>query len=216
MRSPLKALGAIALTALAAWAANLQLTLDLSGRELRFSKSGQYDFVVLDGSAMTTEVGAPALPAVAVNVVLPQDVRVTGAACSPISTEDVEGLFLVLPAQPPRPLSDTGRVEFVAPDPLIYGSAAPYPPGLVRVAGQNSMQGYNLASLLVYPLQYSPQPKTLKFHRRLTLSLSLEPADLGYLPVGKRSEERRRAIEADVRSVVVNPDDVSRFAPPSN
>jgi hypothetical protein len=55
-----------------------------------------------------------------------------------------------------------------------------------------------------------------KFHSRLSLDLSLEPADLGNLPVGKRSEARRAAAEADVRSVVVNPDDVSRFAPPAN
>jgi hypothetical protein len=216
MKSPLKVLCGVALAALAAGAANLQLTLDLSGRALRFSKSGQYDFVVLEGAAMTTVVGAPALPALAVNVVVPQGMRVTGVNCSPTATEAVEGSFLILPAQPPRPLSDTGRAQFVAPDPLVYGSAAPYPPELARVTGQNSMQGYHLASLLVYPLQYSPQQKTLQFHNRLTLDLSLEPAELGYLPVGKRSEERRRAVEADVRSVVVNPDDVSRFAPPAN
>ena len=216
MRNPLKALFTIVVAALAARAAGLELTLDLSGRELRFSKSGQYDFVVLDGAAMTTAVGAPSLPALAVNVVLPQDMRVTGVFCSPASSEDVEGSFLVLPVQPPRPLSDAGRIEFVAPDPLVYGSSAAYPPELVRVTGQNSMQGYNLASLLVYPLQYRPQQKTLRFHSKLSLNLSLEPADLGYLPVGKRSKAKRAAVEDDVRSVVVNPDDVSRFAPTAN
>ena len=216
MRSPLRALFTILLAALAAQAAALQLTLDLSGRELQFSKSGEYDFIVLEGAAMTTEVGAPSLPALAVNVVLPQGMRVTGAACIPAATDEVEGLFLILPAQPPRTLSDTTEVGFVAPDPLVYGSAALYPPELVRVAGQNSMQGYNLASLLVCPLQYSPQPKTLQFHRQLALDLLLEPADLGYLPVGKRSEKKRAAVETDVRSVVVNPGDVSRFAPPAN
>ena len=216
MRSPLKALSTIVLAVLAAQAAGLQLTLDLSGRELRFSKSTQYDFVVLEGAAMTTEVGAPALPALAVNVVVPQGMRVTGAACSPARTDDVAGSFLILPSQPPRTLSDTGRVEFVTPDPRVYGSTAPYPPELVRVAGQNSMQGYNLASLLVYPLQYSPEQKTLKLHSKLLLDLSLQTADLGYLPVGKRSEARRAAVEDDVRSVVVNPDDVSRFAPTAN
>jgi len=216
MRNPLKALFTIVVAALAARAAGLELTLDLSGRELRFSKSGQYDFVVLEGAAMTTAVGAPALPALAVNVVVPQGMRVTGVTCSPAATEAVEGSFIILPAQPPRTLSDTGRIEFVPPDPGVYGSAAAYPSELVRVTSQNSMQGYNVASLLVYPLQYSPQQKALQFHSKLSLELSFEPADLGYLPVGKRSEERRRAAEADVRSVVVNPDDVSRFAPPAN
>lgn len=216
MRSRLKVLCTIALAALAAHAAGLELTLDLSGRELLLRKSGQYDFVVLEGAVMTTEVGAPALPALAVNVVVPQGMRVTGVTCSPVATEAVEGSFLILPAQPPRTLSDTAPVAFVPPDPAIYGSAAAYPSKLARVTGQNSMQGYNIASLLVYPLQYSPQQRTLLFFTRLSLDLAMEPADLGYLPIGKRSEERRKAAEYDVRSVVVNPDDVSRFAPSAN
>ena len=213
MKGPLKALCAIALAALSAHTAGLELTLDFSGRELLLRKSRQYDFVVLEGAAMTTAVGAPALPAVAVNVVVPQNMRVADVLCGPASTEGVEGSFLILPAQPPRPLSDIGPVPFVPPDPAIYGSAAAYPPVLARVMGQNSMQGYNIASLLVYPLQYSPQQGTLKFFRKLSLDLAMEPADLGYLPTGKRSEERRKAAEDDVRSVVLNPDDVSRFAP---
>jgi hypothetical protein len=216
MRSPLKALFTIVLAALAARAAALQIALDLSGRELRFSKSGQYDFVVLEGAVMTTEVGAPALPALAVNIVVPQGMRVTRVTCSQVATEAAEGSFLILPAQPPRPLSDTKPAAFVPPDPAVYGSAAPYPSELGRVTGQSSMQGYNIASLLVYPLRYSPEQRTLEFFPRLALDLALEPTELGYLPIGKRSEERRKAAEDDVRSVVVNPDDVSRFAPSSN
>ena len=215
MTSRLKALCVLALAALAAYGADQSLTLDLSGRELWFSRSGQYDFVVLEGAVMTTEVGAPSLPALAVNVVVPQDMRVTGVACSPAATDEVEGSFLILPAQPPRTLSDTEPVQVVPPDPLVYNSAAPYPSVLSTATGQGCMQGYNVASLLVYPLQYSPRQRTLKFHRRLVLDLTLDPADLGYLAVGKRSPERRETIEDDVRSIVANPGDVSRFAPSS-
>jgi len=47
----------------------------------------------------------------------------------------------------------------------------------------------------------------------MTLGLTLEPADLGYLPVGNRSPETRAAIEEDIRALVANPEDVTRFAP---
>jgi len=213
MKGLAKALCVLALTALQACAGDQPLTLDMSDRELTFNKSGSYDLVVLSGAAMTTVVGAPSLPAVAVNVVVPQNMRVTGVTCGPAATEDVEGSFLIMPAQPPQPMSDAGKPSFVPPDPAVYNSDAPYPAELSRPAGQNSMQVYNVASLLVYPLQYSPKSRTLKFHRKLTLNLALEPADLGYLPVGHRSKGTREAIENDVRSVVANPDDVSRFAP---
>jgi hypothetical protein len=213
MKDLLKALCILALTALQACAGAQPLTLDMSGRELTFSKSGTYDLIVLEGAAMTTVVGAPSVPAVAVNVVVPQDMRVTGVTCGPAATDDVEGSFLIIPAQPPQPMSASGKAGFVPPDPAIYNSDAPYPAELGELSGQNSMQGYNVVSLLVYPLQYSPKNRTAKFHRKLTLSFAMAPADLGYLPVGQRSKERREAIEDDVRSVVVNPDDVSRFAP---
>jgi hypothetical protein len=213
MKNLTKALCALALTALQACASDQPLTLDMSSRELTFAKSGSYDHVILEGAATTTAVGAPSMPAVTVNVVVPQNMRVTGVTCGPAATDDVEGSFLIVPTQPPQPMSASGKAAFVPPDPAIYNSDAPYPAELGKLSGQNSMQGYNVASLLVYPLQYSPKNRTVRFHRKLTLSLTMEPADLGYLPVGQRSGERREAIENDIRSVVANPDDVSRFAP---
>jgi len=201
------------MAALQACAGDKPVTLDLSGRDMTFSRSGTYDLVTLEGAAMTTIVGAPALPAVAVNLVAPQGMRVTGVTCRPVTTEDVEGTFLIMPVQPPQTMSAPTKPAFVPPDPVVYSSDTPYPPILCRPAGQNSMQGYNIASLLVYPMQYSPKSRTLRFHRALTLDLTMEPADLGYLPVGHRSKEVLEAVESDVRSIVLNPDDVSRFAP---
>jgi hypothetical protein len=209
----LKALCVLAVSALQACASDQPLTLDMSGREMTFSKSGRYDLVVLEGAAMTTQVGAPSLPTIAVNVVVPQDMRVTGVTCLPTTTDEVEGSCFIVPVQRPRPISDTGRPSFVPPDPIIYNSDGPYPRALGMLAGQNSMRGYNVASLIVYPLQYSPKSRMLRFHRKLTLSLAMEPADLGYLPVGHRSREARDSVEEEIRSVVVNPADVSRFAP---
>jgi len=215
MKGLTRALCALALTALQACAGNQPLTLDMSSREMTFDKSGAYDLVVLSDAAMTTVVGAPSLPMVAVNVVVPQNMRVTGVTCTPAATEDVEGSFLILPAQPPRPIGAEGKPKFVPPDPAIYNSDAPYPAELGKPSGQNSMFGYNVASLLIYPLQYSPKNKTLRFHRKITLNLVMEAAELGYLPVGNRSEGTRAEIEKEIRSVVVNPDDVTRFAPKS-
>ena len=213
MRGLLKALCVLAVFALQACASDQPLTLDMFGREMTFSKSGRYDLVVLEGAAMTTQVGAPSLPAIAVNVVVPQDMLVTGLTCVPAITDKVEGSFLIMPVQRPRPISATGKPSFVPPDPVIYSSDEPYPEALCRLAGQGSMRGYNVVSLIVYPLQYSPKSRTLRFHRKLTLSLAMEPANLGYLPVGRRSRETRDSIEEEIRSVVVNPADVSRFAP---
>ena len=213
MRGLAKALCLLTLIALQACAGDQTLTLDMSGREMTFTKSGSYDLIVLSGAAMTTVVGAPSLPAIADNVVVPQDMRVTGVTCVPAISDSVKGSFFIMPVQRPQPISATGKLSFVPPDPVIYNLDEAYPKALAMLTGQSSMRGYNVASLIVYPLQYSPKSRTLKFHRKLSLNLAMDPADLGYLPVGQRSKERQEAIENEVRSVVVNPDDVSRFAP---
>jgi hypothetical protein len=192
--------------------APLSVSLDLTGRDLTFAKSGVYDLVVLEGATMTNDVGAPSLPVLAVNVVLPQGMRLTEVYCEPRTTEGIAGTHNILPAQPPLPLSSETRPEFVPPDPAVYGSDRSYPGKLAEPAGQSSMSGYNVARLLVYPLQYQPKSGTLTFSTQVTLSLTLEPADLGYLPVGNRSPETRTAIEKDVRALVANPEDVTRFA----
>jgi hypothetical protein len=213
VRDLLRAMCVLAVSALQACAGDQPLTLDMSNREMTFGKSGQYDIVTIEGAAMTTLVGAPSLPAIAVNVVVPQGMRVTGVACIPAISDSVEGSYFIMPVQRPRPISSTEGSSPVLPDPVIYNSVEPYPEVLGILAGQNSMRGYNVASLIVYPLQYSPKGRTLTFHQKLNMTLAMEPADLGYLPVGQRSKEMREAIEDDIRSIVVNPDDVSRFAP---
>jgi len=191
----------------------LSVSLDLTGRDLTFAKSDAYDFVVLEGATMTNDVGAPSLPVLAVNVVLPQGMRLTEVYCAPKTTEGIAGTYNILPAQPPLPLSSETRPEFVPPDPAVYSSDQDYPGKLAEPAGQSSMSGYNMAQLLVYPLQYRPKSGILTFNTLVTLSLNLEPADLGYLPIGNRSPKTRAAMERDIRALVANPEDVTRFAP---
>jgi len=192
--------------------APLSVSLDLTGRDLTFAKSDIYDLVVLEGATMTSDVGAPSLPVLAVNFVLPQGMRLTSVDCKPEANEGLAGSYLILPAQPPLPLSSETRPEFVPPDPAVYGSDRSYPGMSAEPAGQSSMSGYNVAQLLVYPLQYQPKSGILTFSTLMTLGLTLEPADLGYLPVGNRSPETRAAIEEDIRALVANPEDVTRFA----
>ena len=193
--------------------APLSVSLDLAGRNLTVAKSDVYDLVVLEGATMTNDVGAPSLPVLAVNVVLPQGMCLTSVECKPEANEGLAGSYLILPVQPPLPLSSETKPEFVPPDPAVYGSDRSYPGMLAEPAGQSSMSGYNVAQLLVYPLQYRPKSGILTFNTLVTLSLNLEPADLDYLPVGNRNPKTRAAIEKDIRALVANPEDVTRFAP---
>lgn len=178
--------------------------LDLSERDGRTAVSL--------GRLMTTwEVGAPELPVALTQLVVPQDMKVTGVTVEAVETQTIPGAFDVCPVQPPRVLSDPGPFEFVPADPSYYGAVYP---GEVATAGhQGSMFGYNIASVFVAPVQYNGDTKTLVFHARVRFTLLLEPADLDYLRPGNRSPEARRRIEAQIASIVLNPQDIPACAP---
>ena len=128
-----------------------------------------------------------------------------------VDAETISGAFDVYPVQPPRALSDPGPFEFAPPDPKYYGST--YPGEIVVAGHQGSMFGYNIASVFVAPVQYSGTDRSLVFHPRVRFTLELEPADLGYLRPGNRSPEARRRVEAQIASIVLNPQDVAACAP---
>jgi hypothetical protein len=105
--------------------------------------------------------------------------------------------------------------EFVPPLPEIYDSAKPYPPRLFAYVPRNSPQGdFNVADIVAYPVQYIPREGKLIFYRRFRFVLALVPDRSGYVPGRVQpSGVVRKDLEESIRSLVINPEDVSRFAP---
>jgi hypothetical protein len=168
-------------------------------------------YVSLERYPGTWEVGAPALPIAVAQFVVPQDLKVVAVRLDVVETETIPGKFDVYPVQPPHATSDPGRFEFAPPDLKYYGSA--YPAEIATAGHQGSMFGYNIASVLIAPVQYSGADRSLVFHPRVRFTIELEPADLGYLHPGNRSAEARRRVELQVAGIVLNPHDVAVYAP---
>jgi len=208
-------LGLLAIFAAVTPAEELTFEVGFEDAALRLGKTGGYDVVSLAGATSISIPGAPALPQKGVNLVVPQGMRVVAVRASALESNRLPGRFYVCPSQPPVPTSDPGIPRFVPPDPAIYASHSAYPSVPAAFAGQGSMSGYNITSVLVTPVQYTPAESTLVLNRLISLELTLEPAELGYLPVGNRNDRTKARIEDDLRSYVLNPEDLSRFAPPS-
>ena len=203
------------LTLMAACAVGLGLTVP---SEMVFDRSrlgltvrDGMTVVSLDRYTATWETGAPALPIAVAQFVVPQDMKVVAVRLDAVDADTIPGAFDIYPVQPPRALSDPGPFEFAPPDPKYYGST--YPGEIVVAGHQGSMFGYNIASVFVAPVQYSGTDRSLVFHPRVRFTLELEPADLGYLRPGNRSPEARRRVEAQIASIVLNPQDVAACAP---
>jgi hypothetical protein len=208
-------LGLLAVFAAATPAEELAFVVGFEDSTLRIGKAEGYDVALLAGATSIPTPGAPALPQRGVSIVVPQGMRVVTVRASALESNRLPGRFYVHPSQPPVPTSDPGIPRFVPPDPAIYASHSPYPSALAAFAGQGSMFGYNIVSVLVTPVQYTPAESTLVLNRLISLELTLEPAELGYLPVGKRNDKTKARIEDDLRSYVLNPEDLNGFAPTS-
>ncbi len=187
-----------------------EMSFDREG--LVFSEVEGMTVVSLLDCSPTWEVGAPCLPIAVAHLVVPQGMKVTGIRLGGFETEVIEGEFALFPVQEPRPISDQSPVEFARPNPEYYGDFE-YPVEIVTAGHQGSMFGYNVASIFVAPVQYTAKEKRLVFHPKVSFTLELEPAELDVVPVVHRSEKARQRIEEDLASFVLNPEDLSGYAP---
>jgi hypothetical protein len=201
----------VALVVASAYGLTLPAEMTFDRAELALSERDGMAVVSLGRCASTWETGAPSLPIAVAQLVMPQNMKVTRVRLDAVATETIPGRFDIYPVQPPRVLSDPGPFEYVPSDAKYYVGVYP---GEVAVAGhQGSMFGYNIASVFIAPVQYDGAKKSLVFHSRVRFTLELEPADLGYLRPGNRSPEACRRIEAQIASIVPNPQDIAACAP---
>lgn len=196
----------------------LSLGATVTGR-VEFDR-GRLELSELDGRTTLSlpecvqawEVGAPAVPISVVHFVLPQDMKVTGVTLGAVETAELNGNYDIYPVQPAVPLSARELPPFVPPDPKYYGETA-YPENTVTPGKQGSMFGYNVIGVFVAPVQYTASTGKVSFHSSVEFTLQLEPAELGYLRPGNRSPEAVRRIENQLVGFVINPEDISFFAP---
>jgi len=186
-----------------------EMTFDRT--QLALTEQDELTVVTLGRCVSTWETGAPSLPIAVAQLVVPQDMKVVSVRLDAVETETIPGALDIYPVQRPRPLSDPGPFEFAPPDTKYYDSL--YPGSVVAAGHQGSMFGYNIASVFIAPVQYNGTDRSLVFHPRVRFTLELEPADLGYLRPGNRSPEARRRVEAQIASIVLNPQDVAACAP---
>jgi hypothetical protein len=219
---------ALLVLALPCSAATMTFTLDLdSGKLVVDSTMASRGFVrvwlnyIKSGvttSSAGTGYGAPDVPEVTAMVVLPQHMRVTEFAAVAESAESVPGTYRLLPAQPPMPprpipFKEQAPPAFVPPIPEIYNSTEPYP-GLSTSGWQEKPHEFNLAWVTVIPVQYIPIEGKLTFYHRFQVTLTFVPDTSGYVPGRVQPDEVvRKNIEESIRGLVLNPEDVSRFAP---
>lgn len=191
-------------------------TLAFDVADLEFGRYGGFDTVHLGNGEYVREPGRPLLPKQTVRVAVPPGMAVERVRVLAVTTEELPGRYIILPAQPPRRWSQqVNDADFVPPDPQAYAATDPYPAQVAEFGYQADLAGQAFAVVTVYPLQYVAAEGRLRVHTSIILALEgREGYECGdYLPAAV-SEQTRARYRRMVEALVVNPEDVALQAAP--
>jgi hypothetical protein len=200
-------LAAILLFGLAqAKADEISQSVDFSIADLVFSSSGGFDIIYLKGCDITDQVGEPQLPVKLLHVALPPGSKVEQVVVTKAESQILPDEYHIFPAQPPQILSKMDEpISFVQPKPKVYNLLEEYPGKLVEYTQTGFLGGYQLAGLLVYPVQYIPAQKKIKFYSHIEFKIYYTSGGKTPFPVKKRSKAVEAVYEKIIQKATLNP-----------
>jgi hypothetical protein len=171
--------------------------------DLSIVQKGEYDEVTLkDAPLSEDEVGAPALPVVYANILVPAGSKVSGVTA--VATKEVKvamGL-LIQPTQPAAPLEEGPKPAFVGPNAVAYQKATKRE--LINSKKAESARGMTIVPVQLHPVRVVPASGDLYLAQEIEVTVSVDtPPRRLQAKGGKNFDEFSNA----VKSSVVNPDE---------
>lgn len=204
----------VAFVLIIAWvcfAGDIVKTFNFSLTDINIKNIEGYHYIELKGCANLEDPGKPSLPYKSLRFVIPASAIVTEIKIVSSSEILLDGEYLIFPAQMPKPVSSPEAHEFISLDRTVYESNNPYPGDLLKSLPVGNMNGYRIAQLQIFPMQYLPKDKRIKLYSSMTISVSFKE---GEYPVTPKSEAQIKNFAKEVQRLVENPEDVERYAPP--
>ena len=149
-------------------------TLHFSVNDIEMETIGEYTRVSIPLCGTTWEVGNPELPCIELSYIIPYGQRVSSITMIDSTMQTPQGDFLVYPKQPEYPIDDTATHDFVQPNLDIYGSTNSYPMQAFTIKEQYNTDGFQLATVLFYPLRYFPANGRIDLFTSVRFQLNYE------------------------------------------
>ena len=196
---------------LAVWgmlqAETIQVEVDCSAAldpEVRGTPMGQV--LEVEGMIPSAEPGAPLLPVMPVQVLLPPGMRAVSVRVMEARRGVVDRYHNPKPAQHGVPLSRPEEFVLTELSPVATRRAAELP--LASLAGQGSLMGYPVADVLIRPFHWDPDREVLMTLAPSLIELELAP---GGLAPPTRGVEGSRVAQGMVAASVANPQALSAY-----
>ncbi len=194
-------------------AGSMTRTVSYDLNDVKLSKVSGYDVVDLAGVLPLVKPGEPRLPDVIQMVAIPAGAEPTSVELIAEEWVDLPGNYRVGPSQADVRLPRAGETfnpVIYPPDPEVYASSNPYPVTKVRLLSNGTMSGYRMANVELFPVRYTPATGKLQLARRLVYRLNYTENRFD----AAVATQRQQSLFGDgVRTLVVNPEDVDRYAP---
>ena len=168
--------------------------------------------IQMEGTAFSTsQLGAPVVPVVVSRMFVPDKEAVLTIDVDYGEFLPVDGVFTVIHATSPRPLSDTQPQEEVEPPDLqIYDSPNQWPTDTMRRASDQWLHGARIVTTLFYPVRYCPAEKKLSYASQVTVSIYTSPKSKGITESVRRMRGTPKDVEA-VSKVIDNDDQLASY-----
>ncbi len=165
-------LGLFALSA--AHAAVIRQTYEFAQPQLE--AVGTFQRVSMEDAWSFGAPGEPVLPLAGVQLLLPAGEELASMVVIPGERVVLDGSYRVEPGQRQYPLSYSGPVAIMEPDPAIYGSRAPFPGRFHDDARTGLFRGYRILSCALHPVEYIPALGTIAYYRSLEVVVTTRPS----------------------------------------
>uniref|UniRef100_A0A7C4U717 T9SS type A sorting domain-containing protein n=1 Tax=candidate division WOR-3 bacterium TaxID=2052148 RepID=A0A7C4U717_UNCW3 len=195
------------------WSGEIVMTRVFSKDGFMVKHLGDYDIVELKGFPSETRIGEPRLPDVRENVLIPSGSIPLGVEIISQEVEELPGEYNIIPTQKDVPLPMPGKnfeIEPPLPNPYIYSQDKIYPYEKITLLGSGNKNGFTIAEVRLYPVQYNPIKKKLYLTTKITYKVKYEEGKtVNFIP----TEFQKRVFGDEIKSIVSNPGDVERFSP---
>ncbi len=135
---------------------------------------GEYQLIQLEGSMITGITGEPALPYVAVKLLLPPGEVATSIEFIGENNMQLPGYFHLYPQQSSRPLSDPGKKEFIKNE-EVYSKNSDYPAQQTGNLTTGFMNGYAFAISSFTPVTYNPVTGIISISQQVKIKITTVP-----------------------------------------
>lgn len=163
------------------------------------TRGAEYDEVIMPGLEAYRRIGQPVLPLRAGTVLLPQGKEIASINVVPVETRTVDGVYRLKPASQPYPLSQMPQTaEIPEEDASTYSLDTPWPGMLYQYVTTQAKRGYQLASINLLPMQYTPAGGQLQWHPKMRLEVILTDSPTAALSLHRTSSGTKRDLLAEV------------------